>query len=180
MNPNRSKIRDRRQPTRLPHPWDSPGRNTGMVAISFSNAWKWKVKVKLVNRVRLFATPWTAAYQAPPPVGFSRQEYWSGVLLPSPNDCLVPFKLGVEEKGTSEDEMAGWHHRLDGCESEWTPGVGDGQGGLACCDSWGRKELDTTEWLNWTEPFKLSNCYFKTTIIKEKLKYGPKKLEGRM
>ena len=48
-----------------------------------------------------------------------------------------------------EDEMAGWHHRLDGRESEWTPGVGDGQGGLVCCDSWGRKESDTTERLNW-------------------------------
>ena len=56
-----------------------------------------------------------------------------------------------EEKGTTEDEMAGWHNWLDGHESEWTPGVGDGQGGLACCDSWGRKELDTTERLNWTE-----------------------------
>ena len=56
---------------------------------------------------------------------------------------------GQEEKGTTEDEMAGWHHRLDGCESEWTPGVGDGQEGLACCDSWGRKESDTTE--HWTE-----------------------------
>ena len=53
------------------------------VAISFSNAWKWKVKVKSLSRVRLFATPWTAAYQAPPPMGFSRQEYWSGVPLPS-------------------------------------------------------------------------------------------------
>ena len=58
---------------------------------------------------------------------------------------------GQEEKGTTEDEMAGWHHRLDGHEFEWTPGVGDGQGGLVCCDSWGRKELDTTERLNWTE-----------------------------
>ena len=58
---------------------------------------------------------------------------------------------GQEEKGTTEDEMGGWHHRLDGRESEWTPGVGDGQGRLACCDSWGRKELDTTERLNWTE-----------------------------
>ena len=57
---------------------------------------------------------------------------------------------GQEEKGTTEDEMAGWHHWLDECESEWTPGVGDGQGGLACCDSWGRKESDTTERLNWT------------------------------
>ena len=47
--------------------------------------------------------------------------------------------------------MAGWHHRLDGCEFEWTLGVGDGQGGKACCDSWGCKESDTTEWLNWTE-----------------------------
>ena len=58
---------------------------------------------------------------------------------------------GQEEKGTIEDEMAGWHHWLDGHESEWTPGVGDGQGGLACWDSWGRKESDTTERLNWTE-----------------------------
>ena len=58
---------------------------------------------------------------------------------------------GQEEKGTTEDEMAGWHHWLDGHESQWTPGVGDGQGGLACCDSWGRKESDTTKRLNWTE-----------------------------
>ena len=58
---------------------------------------------------------------------------------------------GQEEKGTTEDEMAGWHHWLDGPESEWTPGVGDGQGGLACCDSWGRKELDTTERLIWSD-----------------------------
>ena len=58
---------------------------------------------------------------------------------------------GQEEKGTTEDEMARWHHWLDGPESEWIPGVGDGQGGLACCDSWGHKESDTTERLNWTE-----------------------------
>ena len=58
---------------------------------------------------------------------------------------------GQEEKETTEDEMAGWHHWLDGRESEWTPGVGDGQGGLASCDSWGHKESDTTERLNWTE-----------------------------
>ena len=54
------------------------------VTISFSNAWKWKVKVKSLSRARLLATPWTAAYQAPPSMGFSRQEYWSGVPLPSP------------------------------------------------------------------------------------------------
>ena len=59
---------------------------------------------------------------------------------------------GQEEKGTTEDEVAGWHHRLDGLESEWTLGVGDGQGGLAYCDSWGHKESDTTELteLNWS------------------------------
>ena len=54
------------------------------VAIAFSNAWKWKVKVKSLSHVQLLATPWTAAYQAPPSMGFSRQEYWSGLLLPSP------------------------------------------------------------------------------------------------
>ena len=58
---------------------------------------------------------------------------------------------GQEEKGTTEDEMAGWHHRLNGHEFEQTPGVGDGQGGLVCCDSWGREELDTAERVNWTE-----------------------------
>ena len=122
----------RQQPTRLPRPWDSPGKNTGGgchfllqcmkvksesevaqscltlsdpmdcslpgspipgilqartlegVAISFSNAWKWKVKVKLLNHVRLLVTPWTAAFQAPASVGFSRQEYWSGLPFSSP------------------------------------------------------------------------------------------------
>ena len=58
---------------------------------------------------------------------------------------------GQEEKGTAEGEMAGWHHWLDGREFEWTLGYGDGQGGLACCDSWGRKGLDMTEWLSWTD-----------------------------
>ena len=58
---------------------------------------------------------------------------------------------GQEVKGMTEDEMAGWHHWLDGREFEWTPGVSDRQGGLACCNSWGRKESDITERLNWTE-----------------------------
>ena len=64
-----------------------------------------------------------------------------------------------EERGTTEDEMPGWHHWLDGYEFGWTPGVGDGQGGLVCCNSWGCKKSDTTEQLNWTEeknkPFKI-------------------------
>ena len=65
---------------------------------------------------------------------------------------------GQEEKGMTEDETAGWHHWLNGYEFEWTPGVGDGHRGLACYNSWGRKESHTTEWLNWTELTHL-NCY---------------------
>ena len=64
---------------------------------------------------------------------------------------------GQEEKGTTEEEMAGWHHWLDGRESEWTLGVGDGQGGLVCCSSWGHKESDTTEQLNWTDGFYVTS-----------------------
>ena len=58
---------------------------------------------------------------------------------------------GMEENGTMEDEMVGWHHQIDEHGFGWTLGVGDGQGGLACCSPWGHKELDTTEWMNWTE-----------------------------
>ena len=71
-------------PPGSPVPGVLQARTLEWVAISFSNAWKWKVKVKLLSRIRLFATPWTAAYQASPSMGFSRQEYWSGVPLPSP------------------------------------------------------------------------------------------------
>ena len=78
-----------------------------------------------------------------------------------------------EEKGTMEDEMAGWHHGLDGRESEWTPGVGDGQGGLACCDSWGCKESDMTERPNWTEKS------LQMVIAAVKLK-GAYSLEGKL
>ena len=62
----------------------------------------------------------------------------------------------------AEDEMVGWYHQLDGPEFEQAPGVGDGQGRLVCCSSWGHKELDTTEWLNWTEHL------FKTKITNKK------------
>ena len=76
----------RQQPTRLPRPWDSLGKNTG-VGCPFLLQWmKVKVKVKSLSRVRLLATPWTAAHQAPWSMGFSRQEYWSGVPLSSPKE----------------------------------------------------------------------------------------------
>ena len=71
-------------PPGSPVPGILQARTLEWIAISFSNAWKWKVKVKLLSLFQLLATPWTAAYQAPPSAGFSRQEYWSGVPLPSP------------------------------------------------------------------------------------------------
>ena len=67
-------------------------RTLEWVAVSFSNVWKWEVKVKSLSCVRLLATPWTAAHQAPPSMGFSRQEYWSGVPLPSPREILGRWK----------------------------------------------------------------------------------------
>ena len=71
-------------PPGSPVPGILQARTLEWVAVSFSNAWKWKVKVKSLSRAQLLATPWTAAHQAPPSMGFSRQEYWSGVPLPSP------------------------------------------------------------------------------------------------
>ena len=79
-------------PPGSPVPGSLQARTLEWVAISFSNAWKWKVKVKSLSRVRLFETPWTAAYQAPLPMVFSRQEYWSGVPLPSLVDRLPLWK----------------------------------------------------------------------------------------
>ena len=78
-------------PPGFPVPGILQARTLGWVAISFSNAWKWKVKVKLLSRVWLCATPCTVAYQAPPPMGFYKQEYWSGVPLPSPGLWLYHF-----------------------------------------------------------------------------------------
>ena len=79
-------------PPGSPVPGILQARTLEWVAISFSKAWKWKVKVKSLSRARLLATPWTAAYQAPPSMGFSRQEYWSGVPLPSPIKVLTANK----------------------------------------------------------------------------------------
>ena len=83
-------------------------RTLEWVAISFSNAWKWKVKVKSLSRVQLFATLWTAAYQAPPSMGFSRQEYWSGLPLPSPK-MVERAKWNNAQKGLAMSQLiAGW------------------------------------------------------------------------
>ena len=78
-------------------------------------------------------------------------------------DSDAGMDWGQEEKGTTEDEIAGWHHELDGREFECTPGVCDGQGGLECFDSWHRKESDMTEWLNWTELMLFNLHYFRVS-----------------
>ena len=91
-------------------------------------------------------------------IGRTDAEGETPILWPPHEKCWLIGKdpdagrdWGQEEKGTTEDDVAGWHHWLDGRESECTPGVGDGQGGLACCDSWGHKESDTTEQLIWSD-----------------------------
>ena len=139
---------------------------------------------------RLLRVPWTARRSTSPfwrrsALGFLWKEWcWSWNSSPLATSCeeLTHWKrpwcsegLGQEEKGRTEDEMAGWHYQLEGHEFEWSPGVGNGQGGLACCDSWGRKETE----LNWTEDlamllkynehsfFSYSNeliCKFKKSI----------------
>ena len=97
-------------PPGSPVPGILQARTLEWVAISFSNASKWKVKVKSLSRVRLFMTPWTAAHQAPPSMGFSRQEYWSGVPLPSPEQkkhrCKEVFWT-LQEKA-----RVGWFERI--------------------------------------------------------------------
>ena len=82
------------QPTRLPSPWDSPSKNT---RVGFHVLLQC-LKVKSLSRVRLLVTPWTAAHQGPPSMGFSRQEYWSGVPLPSPGDLPDP---GIEPRSST-------------------------------------------------------------------------------
>ena len=127
---------------------------------------------------RLLRVPWTARRsnqsilkEISPGCGQFRW-CWSWNSNPWATSCeeLTHWKRpwcwedwGQEEKGMTEDEMAEWHHWLDGHEFEWTLGVGDGQGGLACYDSWGGKELDTSEQLNWTE--LIVTCAQKSTQI---------------
>ena len=86
----------RRQPTRLPGPWDSPGKNTGVGCHFLLQCMKVKSEGKSLSHARLLTTPWTAAHQAPPPMGLSRQEYWNGVPLPSPFSHANIFNLYVK------------------------------------------------------------------------------------
>ena len=103
-------------PSGSPVPGILQARTLEWVAISFSNAWKWKVKRKSLSRVQLLATPWTTAYQAPPSMGFSRQEYWSGVPLPSP---CQPITMLVNETDEGLTISCGCFFILSGYPTVW-------------------------------------------------------------
>ena len=95
-------------PSGSPIPGILKERTLEWVAISFSNAWKWKTKVKSLSRARLVATPWTAAYQAPPSMGFSRQEYWSWVPLPSPSRGISQLQISHFQEDPQREILATW------------------------------------------------------------------------
>ena len=120
----------RQQPTRLPHPWDSPGKNTGVGCHFLLQCMKVKSKVKSLSHVRLLATPWTAAHQAPPSMGFSRLEYWSGVPLPSPSGVCHKFHMAaLKGKVTVAQSCLTLSDPMD---SPWnSPGQNTGEGDLS-------------------------------------------------
>ena len=137
---------------------------------------------------RLFRVPWTARRSNQSILKISPGE--TPILWPLDAKSWLIGKdpdagkgWGQEEKETTEDEIVAWHHQLDGCGFGWIPGVGDGQGGLACCGSWGRKELDMTVQLNWTESSLLSGWgvlvgfQVSISLLESKLVYGLRALK---
>ena len=238
--------------TWLPHPWDSPGKNTGVDCHFLLQCTKVKSETEFAQSCPTLSNPmgWSLPGSSIHGI-FQANEYWSGVPLPSPvwmweldykgswaqknwcfwtvvlkktleslldckeiqsvhlkwnqpwvftgrtdveaetpmlsppdvkswliwKDLVVGKDWWQEEKGMTEDKMVGWHHWLNGHEFGQTPGIVDGQGGLACCSSWGRKELDTTEQLNWTDwrlnlPLGKSSFILAYTVFKKLSKKG--------
>ena len=164
------------QPTRLPRPWDSPGKTLEWVAISFSNAWRWKVKVKLLSCVRRSATPWTLAYQAPLSMGFPRQEYWNGLPLPSPvyssiihsSLKLVTHQMSIIRERNKFGKSIKWKAIL---ELKWV------SNSYSCQYSLGWNKQDTGIYLVQFQLHKsktLNNIFerMNTNVVKTKTKEG--------
>ena len=176
------------QPTRLPHPWDSPSKNTGVGCHFLLQCIKVKVKLCLtlsnpmdcsppgssvhgIFQARVLEWGAIASYQLfskIKPVNPEGNQSWIFIgrtdaeaeapilWLPDVKNWLTgkdpdAGRLKAGGEGTTEDEMIGWHHWLSGHELEQARGAGDGHRSLACCSPWGRKQLDTTERLNWTD-----------------------------
>ena len=157
------------------HYFADKGLSSQNYVFSSSYIWMWELDHKEAEQQRndafelwcwrrLLRVPWTARRSNQSILNEISPKYsLEGLMLklkclwpPDANSWLIwkdpdAGKDWGQEKGTTEDKIIGWHHRLDGHGFGWTPGVGDGQGGLACCGSWGCKESDTTERLNWTE-----------------------------
>ena len=102
----------RRRPTRLPCPWDSPGKNTGVGCCFLLQCMKVKSESEVAQSCPTLATPWTAAYQAPPSMGFARQEYWSGVPLPSPKSPMGSHLTGTHIVGCMSNRLLARSHIL--------------------------------------------------------------------
>ena len=160
------------------HYFASKGPSSQGYGFSSSHVWIWELNIKRAEHWRtdtfelwcwrrLLRVPWTARRSNQSILKEISPEYsleglmlkvklqYFGHLMWRTDSLEKTLMLGgiggLEEKGTTEDEMAGWHHQLNGHEFEYTLGVGDGHGSLVCCSPWGHKESGTTEWLNWTE-----------------------------
>ena len=140
-------------PPGSPVPGILQARTLEWVAISFSNAWKWKVKVKSLSRVRLLATPWTASHQAPPSMGFSRQEYWSGVPSLSPILYIVVC-ISVEKAMAPHSSPLAW-------KIPWTeePGRLQSMGSLRVGHNW-VTSLSLFTYMHWRRKWQPTPVFF--------------------
>ena len=138
-----------------PIPGILQARTLEWVAISFSNAWKWNVNMKLLSCVWLFVTPWTSAHQAPPSMGFSRQEYWSGLPLPSPvldENSLEMYILRIHPRSLSHKVCVVWVEPCRWCG--WSPAVVGG----------GTRQLVLTRPAECTLKFRTTGTFFHMPV----------------
>ena len=152
------------------HPrWAGHGGEVWQKVVPWRREWQTtSVFLPWEPQVQYEKAKWEDTERGTPQVSKCPICYWRSPILWPPDvkswligkDRDAGKDWGQEKKEMTEDEMVGWHHQLDGHGFGWTLGVGDGQGGLACWGSWGHKESDTTEWLNWTE----TEIYLRRTL----------------
>ena len=152
----------RRQPPGSSVPGILQARTLEWVAISFSNAWKWKVKVKSLSRISLLATPWTAAYQAPPSIGFSRQEYWSGVPLPSLKEWSKSYQItnGIFHRTRTKISQFIWKYKRPRIIKAVLRKTGAGA-------------MELEESISWLQIILQSYSHQESVVLAQKQKYRP-------